>query len=267
MRGKLARFSALRYGPAMSDDQDSTEETASFGFREVRAAEKASLVRGVFDSVASKYDVMNDAMSLGLHRLWKAAMIDWLAPRPGMGILDVAGGTGDIAVKCLERGATVTICDINYAMLSEGRDKRFDQGIVSGLDWICGDAESLPFTDASMHAYTIAFGIRNVTHIPAALAEARRVLKPGGRFLCLEFSRMAVPGLAKVYDAYSFHVIPQIGQWIAGDAESYRYLVESIRRFPDQERFAAMISEAGLGRVSYRNLSGGIVAMHSAWRL
>ncbi len=179
MSGKLARFFALRYGPAMSGRQDDTEKTASFGFREVRAAEKASLVRGVFDSVASKYDVMNDAMSLGLHRLWKSAMIDWLAPRSGMAILDVAGGTGDIAVKCLERGATVTICDINYAMLSEGRDKQFDQGIVSGLDWICGDAESLPFADASMDAYTIAFGIRNVTRIPAALTEARRVLKTG----------------------------------------------------------------------------------------
>jgi demethylmenaquinone methyltransferase/2-methoxy-6-polyprenyl-1,4-benzoquinol methylase len=161
----------------------------------------------------------------------------------------------------------VTICDINYAMLSEGRDKRFDQGISAGLDWICGDAEALPFEDASMDAYTVAFGIRNVTHIPAALAEARRVLKPGGRFLCLEFSHMVVPGLDSVYDAYSFHLIPQIGQLIAGDAESYRYLVESIRRFPDQETFAAMIADAGLGRVNYRNLSGGIVALHSAWRL
>ena len=252
---------------ADSSRTETPEETASFGFRDVRAAEKSSLVRGVFDSVASKYDIMNDAMSFGMHRLWKSAMIDWLNPRPGMHVLDVAGGTGDIAVKCLERGAAVTICDINYAMLSEGRDKRFDQGISAGLDWICGDAEALPFEDASMDAYTVAFGIRNVTHIPAALAEARRVLKPGGRFLCLEFSHMVVPGLDSVYDAYSFHLIPQIGQLIAGDAESYRYLVESIRRFPDQETFAAMIADAGLGRVNYRNLSGGIVALHSAWRL
>lgn len=250
----------------MSDPKD-TNDTASFGFRDVRAEEKASLVRGVFDSVASKYDVMNDAMSFGLHRLWKTSMIDWLAPRPGMHVLDVAGGTGDIAVKCLVRGAEVTVCDINYAMLHEGRDKRFDQGITDGIDWICGDAESLPFADASMDAYTIGFGIRNVTHIPAAIAEARRVLKPGGRFLCLEFSHVVVPGMDAVYDAYSFHVIPRIGQWIAGDEESYRYLVESIRRFPDQETFAGMIGDAGLGRVSYRNLSGGVVALHSAWRL
>jgi demethylmenaquinone methyltransferase/2-methoxy-6-polyprenyl-1,4-benzoquinol methylase len=267
MVGKLARFSALRYGPAMSGQKDTSDETASFGFRDVRAEEKSSLVRGVFDSVASKYDIMNDAMSFGLHRLWKSAMVDWLAPRLGMSILDVAGGTGDIAVKCMERGAAVTICDINYAMLCEGRDKRFDQGITSGLSWICGDAERLPFADACMDAYTIGFGIRNVTRIPAALAEARRVLKPGGRFLCLEFSRVAVPGLDKVYDAYSFHVIPQIGQWIAGDSDSYKYLVESIRRFPDQETFSGMIRDAGLGRVSYRNLSGGVVALHSGWRL
>ncbi len=281
--GKLARFFPLRYGPAMQNDgktssgpettaPESPAETASFGFREVRATEKASLVRGVFDSVASKYDVMNDAMSFGMHRLWKSAMIDWLNPRPGMKILDVAGGTGDIALKCMERGASVTVFDINYAMLSEGRDKRFDEGITSGrlgdgLTWINGDAEALPFADASMDAYTIGFGIRNVTRIPVALKEARRVLKPGGRFLCLEFSHVVVPGFDAVYDAYSFHMIPQIGQMIAGDADSYRYLVESIRRFPDQETFAGMIRDAGFGRASYRNLSGGIVALHSGWRI
>jgi demethylmenaquinone methyltransferase/2-methoxy-6-polyprenyl-1,4-benzoquinol methylase len=276
--GKLARFFPLRYGPAMqnsvntetepeSTSPETAEETASFGFRDVRATEKASMVRGVFDSVASKYDVMNDAMSFGMHRLWKSAMIDWLNPRPGMSILDVAGGTGDIALKCMERGADVTVFDINYAMLSEGRDKRFDEGITTGLSWINGDAEALPFADASMDAYTIGFGIRNVTHIPAALKEAHRVLKPGGRFLCLEFSHVVVPGFDAVYDAYSFYLIPHIGQMIAGDADSYRYLVESIRRFPDQETFADMIRDAGFGRVSYRNLSGGIVALHSGWRI
>lgn len=257
---------------SMTEKNDSIDfggpgaKTASFGFREVPEGDKASLVRGVFDSVASRYDVMNDVMSFGLHRWWKSAMVDWLAPRPGMKQIDVAGGTGDIALKCHARGAAVIVSDINEAMLREGRDKAIDRGVTSGLDYLVADAERLPVADGSMDAYSIAFGIRNVTHIDAALAEARRVLKPGGRFLCLEFSRVSASALEPLYDAYSFKLIPRFGEWIADDAESYRYLVESIRRFPDQERFAGMIRDAGLSRVSYRNFSGGVAAVHSAWR-
>lgn len=245
----------------------SPEELTHFGFRSVREAEKASLVRGVFDSVAGRYDLMNDLMSLRVHRLWKSAMIDWLAPRPDMHLLDVGGGTGDIARRVLARGGgRVTVVDINHEMLLVGRDASIDQGIVSGIDWVCGDAERLPIADASVDAFTIAFAIRNVTRIPAALAEARRVLKPGGRFLCLEFSRVVVPVLDRLYDTYSFAVLPRLGAIVAGDAEAYRYLAESIRRFPPQDAFARMIADAGLDLVKYRNLSGGIAALHSAWR-
>jgi ubiquinone/menaquinone biosynthesis methyltransferase len=254
----------------------SAEAAASFGFREVSPTEKTALVRGVFNSVASRYDIMNDAMSAGVHRLWKTAMIDWLKPRPGMRLLDVAGGTGDIAFRILDRAnrdlpegrtpATVTVCDINEAMLSVGRDRAIDAGRLDNLDWIVGNAEALPFEDVSYDAYTIAFGIRNVTDIAAALREARRVLKPGGRFLCLEFSNVGLPVLAPAYDFYSFKVVPLLGRMIAGDADSYRYLVESIRRFPDRQTFAGMIEAAGFGRVSVRAMSGGIVALHSAWR-
>jgi demethylmenaquinone methyltransferase/2-methoxy-6-polyprenyl-1,4-benzoquinol methylase len=253
------------------------EGGASFGFREVSPTEKTALVRGVFDSVATRYDVMNDAMSGGVHRIWKSAMIDWLRPRPGMRVLDVAGGTGDIAFRILDKAnrevpeartpATVTVCDINEAMLNVGRDRAVNAGRFDNLDWMVGNAEALPFADASYDAYTIAFGIRNVTDIPAALREARRVLKPGGRFLCLEFSNVDIPLLKQGYDFYSLNIVPQLGRLIAGDAESYRYLVESIRRFPDRETFAGMIEAAGLSRVSVRALSGGIVALHSAWRV
>lgn len=245
-----------------------------FGFRRVALEEKAALVRDVFSSVAGRYDLMNDLMSIGVHRLWKSAMIDWLRPRPGQRIIDVAGGTGDIAIRILDRqpGVHVTICDINREMVITGRDRAIDRGLVPGaatghMDWLCGDAEALPFADASMDAYTIAFGIRNVTRIDAALAEARRVLKPGGRFLCLEFSHVAWPALAGLYDAYSLHVLPAIGAMVADDRDAYRYLAESIRRFPDQRRFTDLIEDAGLGQCRHRNLSGGIAAMHSAWRI
>jgi demethylmenaquinone methyltransferase/2-methoxy-6-polyprenyl-1,4-benzoquinol methylase len=190
-----------------------------------------------------------------------------------MRLLDVAGGTGDIAFRFLERaggaarGASVLVCDINETMLSVGRDRGIDRGILDGIDWITGDAERLPIADASVDAYTIAFGIRNVTELALALAEARRVLRPGGHFLCLEFSHVVLPGLERLYDAYSFSILPWLGSLVAGDADSYRYLAESIRRFPDQARFAAMIEAAGLGQVRYRNLSGGIAAIHSAWRI
>ncbi len=258
---------------ASSDDPG----TVDFGFSEVAPEEKTALVRGVFSSVADRYDVMNDAMSAGIHRLWKSAMIDWLQPRPGMTVLDVAGGTGDIAFRILDRAnadvnewqspARVTVCDINGEMLRVGRDRAVDKGRLDHLDWLCGNAEALPLKDKSVDAYTIAFGIRNVTDIPAALREAKRVLKPGGRFLCLEFSNVEQQALRRLYDAYSMNVVPQLGRMIAGDSESYRYLVESIRRFPNREAFAEMIEEAGFARVSHRAMTAGVVAMHSGWRV
>jgi demethylmenaquinone methyltransferase/2-methoxy-6-polyprenyl-1,4-benzoquinol methylase len=240
-----------------------------FGFREVDAGEKAGLVRGVFERVARRYDLMNDLMSGGLHRLWRVTLLDLLKPRAGMNVLDVAGGTGDLAFRILSRApdARVTVCDLTPAMLDVGRDRAYDRGIVGGIDWVCGDAERLPFADRSVDAYTIAFGLRNVVRREAALAEARRVLKPGGRFLCLELSRVSLPLLGRVYDAYSFNVVPRIGEFVLRDPDSYRYLVESIRRFPAQEDLAGMMRAAGLERVAWRNLSGGIVAIHEAWRL
>ena len=240
-----------------------------FGFRTVPEEAKAGMVRSVFDSVAPKYDLMNDLMSGGVHRLWKAAMIDWLAPRPDWHVLDVAGGTGDIAFRIRERapGVRVSVADINASMVSVGRDRAIDRCILDGIDWLVADAESLPLPDRSVDAYTIAFGIRNVTHIERALAEAHRVLKPGGRFLCLEFSQVRVAGLRQLYDLWSFQALPRLGKAVAGDAESYQYLAESIRKFPPQERFAQMIADAGLQQVKVRDLSGGIAALHSAWRI
>lgn len=256
-------------------EQQSGERTVSFGFREVGAAEKAGLVRGVFESVAPRYDIMNDLMSGGLHRLWKAALVDSLNPRPGQRFIDVAGGTGDVAFRIHDRlrnrwpasPIDITVCDINAAMLEVGRDRAIDQNRLEGLTWTCGNAEALPMPDQSFDAYTIAFGIRNVTDRTKALREAFRVLKPGGRFLCLEFSKVVLPGLDWLYDRYSFHAIPAIGGLVAGDRESYRYLVESIRRFPGQRSFAAELTAAGFARVSHRNLTGGIVALHSGWRI
>ena len=244
-------------------------KTTHFGNREVPEDEKAGLVHGVFTNVASKYDVMNDAMSLGIHRLWKDAMMDWLAPRPGQRLLDVAGGTGDIAFRFLRRapGAGAVVCDMTESMLVEGQKRAEAEALGDRLSWVAGDATSLPFEDASFDVYTISFGIRNVTRIEAAIAEAFRVLKPGGRFMVLEFSRLPNEGLQHLYDLYSFHVIPRMGQIIAGDRDSYEYLVESIRKFPDQEIFAGMIRAAGFEQVKYRNLSMGIAALHSGWRL
>ena len=255
--------------PMVEYPEPEAQAGASFGFRQVPVAEKAKLVRGVFDSVAGRYDLMNDLMSAGVHRLWKSSMIDWLAPRGAISVLDVGGGTGDIAFRIRDRApdAHVTVADINRAMLSAGRDRAIDQNRLQGIEWLCADAEKLPLPDNSVDAYTIAFCIRNVTNIDNALSEARRVLKPGGRFLCLEFSKVRMPLLDKLYDAYSFNVLPRIGGMIAGDRDAYQYLVESIRRFPDQQRFAGMIATAGLGQVKVRNLSGGIAALHSAWRI
>jgi len=247
--------------------EQGAERSTHFGFRSVGADEKAGLVRGVFDSVAFRYDLMNDLMSGGVHRVWKSAMIDWLKPRPEMRLLDVGGGTGDIAFRFLDHGGgPVTVVDINQEMLEVGRKRALDAGRAHDVRWLCADAERLPIADCSVDAYTTAFCIRNVTRIPNALEEARRVLKPGGRFLCLEFSEVVLPILDRVYDAYSFKILPLLGQTVTGDREAYQYLAESIRRFPSQTAFARMIGSAGFNLIKYRNLSGGIAALHSAWR-
>ena len=245
------------------------DETTYFGNREVAEEDKAGLVHGVFTSVASKYDLMNDVMSVGIHRVWKDAMMDWLAPRPGQRLLDVAGGTGDIAFRFLRRAeaSQAVVCDMTESMLTEGQRRAEAEALGGRLDWVVGDAMALPFEDASFDVYTISFGIRNVTRIEDALAEAFRVLKVGGRLMVLEFSQLPNAGLQQLYDLYSFNVIPRMGQAITGDGDSYRYLVESIRKFPDQERFVAMIRAAGFEQVRYRNLSMGIAALHSGWKL
>lgn len=245
----------------------------SFGYREVPEGERQGLVNDVFSTVAERYDLMNDLMSGGLHRLWKNDFVAWLAPPKGdrpFRLLDVAGGTGDIALRYARAGGdntTAVICDISPEMLAVGQRKVNDAGLAHRIEIIEGNAEALPFPDGSFDAYTIAFGIRNVTHIDRALAEAFRVLKTGGRFMCLEFSEVQVPILDKLYEFHSFQVIPRLGKLTAGAAEPYQYLVESIRKFPKQEAFAAMIRQAGFERVAYRNLTGGIAAMHSGWKI
>ena len=248
---------------------DDTAKTTHFGFQTVAEDQKAGMVHGVFTRVASKYDVMNDVMSGGVHRLWKDAMMDWLAPRPGQKLLDVAGGTGDVAFRFLKRapGATATVLDMTESMLVAGRQRAEAEQMAGSLDWIAGDAMALPFAANTFDVYTISFGIRNVTRIPDALAESYRVLRPGGRLMVLEFSQLPNPAMQWAYDRYSFNVIPVMGQIVAGDRDSYQYLVESIRKFPDQETFAAMIRTAGFDQVKYRNLTMGVAALHSGWKL
>ncbi len=244
------------------------ENMTHFGFQTVPEDEKQEKVNDVFTGVAWRYDLMNDAMSLGMHHAWKAALIDKLRPTPAMHLLDLAGGSGDITRRFLEAGGgSATISDINPAMLEQGKRRLLDAGCHQKVSFLLANAESLPLEAACADAVTIAFGIRNVTHIDKVLAEAFRVLRTGGHFLCLEFSHPTHPTFQKLYDAYSFKLIPRMGKWLAGDAQPYQYLVESIRQFPPQERFADMIRSAGFGNVRYTNLTGGVVAIHSGWKL
>jgi demethylmenaquinone methyltransferase / 2-methoxy-6-polyprenyl-1,4-benzoquinol methylase len=240
-------------------------ETVSFGYEQVSPEEKTQRVGGVFSSVARKYDIMNDAMSGGMHRLWKDRFVRRVKPRPDEDILDMAGGTGDIAFRMEKSGARVTVSDINEDMLAVGMERALERGIDS-LIWSPQNAETLGFPDRHFDAYTIAFGIRNVTDIPAALNEAHRVLRYGGRFFCLEFSTVEWPGLAKAYDIYSDKLVPKLGKAIAGDEDSYRYLVESIRRFPDMAKFKTMIGDAGFVQTKVEPIMGGPVAIHSGWK-
>ncbi|MBK8630878.1 MAG: class I SAM-dependent methyltransferase [Sphingomonadales bacterium] len=240
--------------------------TVSFGYEDVTPEEKTARVGGVFSSVARKYDIMNDAMSGGMHRLWKDRFVRHVKPKKGERILDMAGGTGDIAFRMQAKGAHVTVSDINPDMLGVGQERAEKRGLT-GLDWSVQNAEVLSFEDISFDAYTIAFGIRNVTHIDKALREAHRVLKRGGRFFCLEFSTTVWPGFAEVYDAYSHRVVPKLGKLISGDEDSYRYLIESIRRFPDMPSFERMIGEAGFVQTRVEPMLGGLVAIHSGWKI
>jgi demethylmenaquinone methyltransferase/2-methoxy-6-polyprenyl-1,4-benzoquinol methylase len=252
---------------------DRPDQTTHFGFRDVPLEDKQTLVNDVFHSVASRYDLMNDLMSMGLHRVWKDLMINALNPPRGdrpFALLDVAGGTGDIAFRAAKAagpGFRATVCDINSDMLGVGRERAAARHLDDLVSFVEGNAEALAFPNNTFDAYTIAFGIRNVPRIDLALGEAFRVLKPGSRFLCLEFSTVDMPGLDRMYDLFSFKVIPPLGRVVTGDAESYRYLVESIRKFPKPNAFADIIRAAGFSRVSWQSLSGGIVALHSGWRL
>ena len=241
-------------------------ETVSFGYEDIDASEKTGRVGAVFSNVAAKYDVMNDAMSGGMHRLWKDRFVRRVKPQPGEAILDMAGGTGDISFRMADRGASVTVSDINQDMLDVGIERAMERGI-DGLVWSRQNAEELAFSSRTFDAYTIAFGIRNVTHIDRALREAHRVLKYGGRFYCLEFSTVTWPGFKEAYDLYSHKLVPQIGKAIAGDEESYRYLIESIRRFPDMPGFEAMIRDAGFVNTRVEPIMGGLVAIHSGWKV
>jgi len=249
----------------MTDDGNTTH----FGYQTVSETEKAGKVQGVFTSVASKYDVMNDVMSVGIHRIWKDAMMDWLAPRAGQKLLDVAGGTGDISFRFLKRAGYghATVLDLTESMLVEGRKRAEADKMSEQLDWVVGDAMALPFEDNTFDVYTISFGIRNVTRPQEALNEAYRVLRPGGRLMVLEFSQLPNPAMQAAYDAYSFNVIPRMGQLIANDRDSYQYLVESIRKFPDQDTFLGMVRQAGFENAKYRNMTMGVACLHSGWKI
>ena len=240
-----------------------------FGFSRVKSKDKSNLVKKIFENVSGRYDLMNDFMSLGIHRVWKKSMLDWLAPRRGQSLIDVAGGTGDIAFNFIKRaktGANATILDLTESMMIEGKKKTIDLMEESQINWVCGDAMSMPFSDSTFDVYTISFGIRNVTNISKTLSEAYRVLKPGGRLMILEFSSVNNDLISWIYDKYSFNIIPKLGEFVSNDRESYQYLVESIRKFPNQEKFSEMIINEGFRKVKYRDLTFGIAALHSAWK-
>ena len=251
------------------NNMNTNPESTQFGERPVTPDEKTGLVRGVFDSVADNYDIMNDLMSGGLHRVWKDRLVRMIRPKSNMNFIDVAGGTGDIAFRIRKKApkANITVYDLNQNMLDVGRDRAIDKGWLEGFTWQCGNAEKLPYKDNSFDVYTIAFGLRNVTHIDDALKEAYRVLKPGGRFFCLEFSHVREPILAKAYDIYSYNIIPKIGAAVAKDRESYQYLVESIRKFPKQEVLKSRMEDVGMKNCSFSNLSAGIVAIHKGYKI
>ena len=240
-----------------------------FGFSRVKSKDKSNLVKKIFENVSGRYDLMNDFMSLGIHRVWKKSMLDWLAPRRGQSLIDVAGGTGDIAFNFIKRaktGANATILDLTESMMIEGIKKTIDLPEESQINWVCGDAMRMPFSDSTFDVYTISFGIRNVTNISKTLSEAYRVLKPGGRLMILEFSSVNNDLISWIYDKYSFNIIPELGEFVSNDRESYQYLVESIRKFPNQEKFSEMIINEGFRKVKYRDLTFGIAALHSAWK-
>ena len=240
-----------------------------FGFSRVKSKDKSNLVKKIFENVSGRYDLMNDFMSLGIHRVWKKSMLDWLAPRRGQSLIDVAGGTGDIAFNFIKRaktGANATILDLTETMMIEGKKKTIDLPEESQINWVCGDAMRMPFSDSTFDVYTISFGIRNVTNISKTLSEAYRVLKPGGRLMILEFSSVNNDLISWIYDKYSFNIIPKLGEFVSNDRESYQYLVESIRKFPNQEKFSEMIINEGFRKVKYRDLTFGIAALHSAWK-
>ena len=240
-----------------------------FGFSRVKSKDKSNLVKKIFENVSGRYDLMNDFMSLGIHRVWKKSMLDWLAPRRGQSLIDVAGGTGDIAFNFIKRaktGANATILDLTESMMIEGKKKTIDLPEESQVNWVCGDAMRMPFSDSTLDVYTISFGIRNVTNISKTLSEAYRVLKPGGRLMILEFSSVNNDLISWIYDKYSFNIIPKLGEFVSNDRESYQYLVESIRKFPNQEKFSEMIINEGFRKVKYRDLTFGIAALHSAWK-
>ena len=240
-----------------------------FGFSRVKSKDKSNLVKKIFENVSGRYDLMNDFMSLGIHRVWKKSMLDWLAPRRGQSLIDVAGGTGDIAFNFIKRaktGANATILDLTESMMLEGKKKTIDLPEESQINWVCGDAMRMPFSDCTFDVYTISFGIRNVTNISKTLSEAYRVLKPGGRLMILEFSSVNNDLISWIYDKYSFNIIPKLGEFVSNDRESYQYLVESIRKFPNQEKFSEMIINEGFRKVKYRDLTFGIAALHSAWK-